>query len=106
MSSSGNYSHLIVATPTKSVLYSSQFYVILYISEQNGALSMGVFPNAVPKRRSSVKTNRTYYIRRNAVMNQYIERVLNATKTKNANEPEFLQTVEEEIGRASCRERV
>ena len=28
-------------------------------------------------------------------MNQYIERVLNATKAKNANEPEFLQTVEE-----------
>ncbi len=28
-------------------------------------------------------------------MNQYIERVLNDTKTKNANEPEFLQTVEE-----------
>ena len=26
-------------------------------------------------------------------MNQYIERVLNATKAKNANEPEFLQTV-------------
>ena len=28
-------------------------------------------------------------------MNQYIERVLNDTKAKNANEPEFLQTVEE-----------
>ena len=28
-------------------------------------------------------------------MNQYIERVLSATKAKNANEPEFLQTVEE-----------
>jgi len=28
-------------------------------------------------------------------MNSYIERVLNATKAKNANEPEFLQTVEE-----------
>ena len=51
---------------------------------------MGVFPNPVPKRRNSVKTNRTYYFRRNAVMNQYIERVLNATKAKNANEPEFL----------------
>ena len=33
--------------------------------------------------------------RRNAAMNQYIERVLNETKAKNANEPEFLQTVEE-----------
>ena len=52
-------------------------------------------------------------------MNAYIERVLAETKAKNANEPEFLQTVEEvltslepvinahpEIGRASCRERV
>ena len=28
-------------------------------------------------------------------MNQYIERVLAETKAKNANEPEFLQTVEE-----------
>jgi glutamate dehydrogenase (NADP+) len=28
-------------------------------------------------------------------MNQYIEKVLNETKAKNANEPEFLQTVEE-----------
>ena len=28
-------------------------------------------------------------------MNQYIERVLNETRAKNANEPEFLQTVEE-----------
>ena len=28
-------------------------------------------------------------------MNQYIERVLAATREKNANEPEFLQTVEE-----------
>ena len=28
-------------------------------------------------------------------MNQYIERVINANKIKNANEPEFLQTVEE-----------
>ena len=28
-------------------------------------------------------------------MNKYIEKVLEATKTKNANEPEFLQTVEE-----------
>ena len=28
-------------------------------------------------------------------MNKYIERVLNDTKAKNANEPEFLQTVEE-----------
>ena len=28
-------------------------------------------------------------------MNKYIERVLAETKAKNANEPEFLQTVEE-----------
>ena len=28
-------------------------------------------------------------------MNKYIERVLEATRAKNANEPEFLQTVEE-----------
>ena len=31
-------------------------------------------------------------------MNNYIERVLAATKAKNANEPEFLQTVEEVLG--------
>ena len=36
-------------------------------------------------------------------MNQYIERVLNETKAKNANEPEFLQTVEEVL---SCLEPV
>ena len=28
-------------------------------------------------------------------MNKYIEKVLNETRAKNANEPEFLQTVEE-----------
>ena len=28
-------------------------------------------------------------------MNPYIEKVLNETRAKNANEPEFLQTVEE-----------
>ena len=36
-------------------------------------------------------------------MNKYIERVLAETKAKNAQEPEFLQTVEEvlsKIGRA------
>jgi glutamate dehydrogenase (NADP+) len=45
-------------------------------------------------------------------MNAYIEEVLAKVKKRDANEPEFLQTVEEvlssleEIGRASCRERV
>ena len=36
-------------------------------------------------------------------MNNYIEKVLAATKAKNANEPEFLQTVEEVLGSRGAR---
>ena len=38
-------------------------------------------------------------------MSKYVDRVLAELKEKNAHEAEFLQTAEE-IGRASCRERV
>ena len=33
-------------------------------------------------------------------MNAYLARVIESVKTKHADEPEFIQTVEEEIGRA------
>ena len=48
-------------------------------------------------------------------MNAYVASVIDYVKQTHANEPEFVQTVEEvlssvspimEIGRASCRERV
>ena len=34
-------------------------------------------------------------VEEDTIMNAYLERVLAETKAKNANEPEFLQTVEE-----------
>ena len=38
--------------------------------------------------------------------NEYLKRVYDGLAQRNAHEPEFLQAVREEIGRASCRERV
>ena len=39
--------------------------------------------------------NKMYLVEEDIIMNAYLERVLAETKAKNANEPEFLQTVEE-----------
>ena len=42
-----------------------------------------------------INPNRYYLKQEEINMSKYIDRVLEATKAKNANEPEFLQTVEE-----------